>query len=119
MNKREIGSEKEARAAKYLEQAGMRILARNFRCRQGEIDLVAQDQDVIVFIEVKYRRTAAKGLPEEAVSCRKMQKISRVAAFFFARYQLSPDTASRFDVIAIEGNSLRHYRDAFPFAGSV
>ncbi|MBR0398529.1 MAG: YraN family protein [Eubacterium sp.] len=117
MNKRSVGSEKEKRAAKYLEEAGMRILARNFRCRQGEIDLVAADGNVIVFVEVKFRKNAGAGLPEEAVTARKMQRISRTAEFFYARYQLSPDTPCRFDVIAIEGDSLRHYRDAFPFAG--
>ncbi len=116
MNKRRVGSEKEEMAAKYLTQAGMQILMRNFRCRQGEIDLVAQDGDVIVFVEVKYRRTSGQGLPEESVSLRKMQKISRVAEFFYARYQLLPDTPCRFYVIAFEGNALRYYRNAFPFA---
>ncbi|MBQ9062230.1 MAG: YraN family protein [Solobacterium sp.] len=117
MNKRRVGSEKEARAAKYLEEAGMQILARNFRCRQGEIDLVAADGDVVVFVEVKYRKNAGWGLPEEAVTARKMQRISRTAEFFYARYQLPPDTPCRFDVIAIEGDTLRYYRDAFSFMG--
>ena len=114
-NRRALGSEKEARAAGYLRQKGLQILARNFRCRQGEIDLIARDGAAIVFVEVKYRKNAALGLPEEAVPYQKMRKISRVAAFYFARYQIPPDTTCRFDVIAIEGDQLRHYPDAFSY----
>ena len=114
-NKRKLGTEKESLAAAYLQQRGMRIRARNFRCRQGEIDLIAQDGDTIVFVEVKYRKNTTLGLPEEAVPHQKMRRISRVADYYLARWQVGQDVSCRFDVIAIEGPALRYYPDAFPY----
>lgn len=117
MNKRRIGAEYEDAAARYLEAKGYEILARNFRCRAGEIDLIASEGRGLVFVEVKYRRSRQNGLPEEAVSRTKMRTIARVADYYRVRYQV-PDTVScRFDVIAIEGEEIRHYRDAFPYLG--
>ena len=66
-NRRQIGTEEEALAAEFLEGRGYRIVERNFRCRLGEIDLIARDGSVLVFIEVKYRKTGAYGDPAEAV----------------------------------------------------
>ena len=115
MNARSVGSEKERRAAGFLQQRGMVILARNFRCRFGEIDLIAREGSVIVFVEVKYRRNRKAGYPEEAVSEQKMRRISRIADFYRVRYQIPDAVPFRFDVIAIEGPYLRHYTDAFPY----
>ena len=61
MNKRQAGAEYEARAAEWLEQQGLCILERNFYCRQGEVDLVAEDGAYLVFVEVKYRRDNRAG----------------------------------------------------------
>ena len=66
-NKRKTGAEYEEKAASWLEKQGMRILEKNYRCREGEIDLVAMDGSYLVFVEVKYRRDQHAGHPAEAV----------------------------------------------------
>ncbi len=117
MNTRKIGAEYEEYAARYLTQAGYRIAARNFRCRQGEIDIAAWDlskeKPCLVFVEVKYRRGRGAGYPEEGLTLRKRRTIIRVAEFFCARYRIGSGTPCRFDVIAIEGSQIRHTQDAF------
>ena len=117
MNKREIGARYEDLVASYLESCGYTVLERNFRCRYGEIDLVAADgsgeQPVLVFIEVKYRSSAAYGYGEEAVNARKQQRIRNAASFYLTRYQVKNSTPCRFDVIVFAGVRMRHYVDAF------
>ena len=91
----------------------MKILERNFTCRLGEIDVIARDGRYVVFVEVKYRKRAGTGHPEEAVDYRKMERIRRVASFYQVRHALPDSTPMRFDVVAVEGEELRHYRNAF------
>lgn len=79
MNKRKTGQEQEAKAACFLKTQGYQILERNYRCKKGEIDLIAREGQYLVFVEVKYRSTNESGLPEEAVDLRKQRQISRVA----------------------------------------
>ena len=67
MNQREVGTRQESRAAEYLESLGYHILVRNFRCRFGEIDLIAKQDDTYIFIEVKYRTGRTAGDPTSAV----------------------------------------------------
>ena len=102
MNKRKHGSKYEEIAAAHLERAGCTILERNFRCKIGEIDIVAMDGDSLVFVEVKYRNSSASGYPEEAVSLYKQQKISRTADYYCMKNRISDLSPKRFDVIAIE-----------------
>lgn len=71
MNKRKTGQEQEAKAACFLKTQGYQILEQNYRCKRGEIDLVAREGQYLVFVEVKYRSTNESGLPEEAVDLRK------------------------------------------------
>lgn len=113
MNKREIGAQKEAFAAKYLEGAGYRILARNFRSRTGEIDIVARDGEYLVFVEVKYRADGACGSPLEAVDYRKQQSIIRTARFYLLAHGFGTETACRFDVVAVEGERVTLLQNAF------
>ena len=75
LNTRAKGAEYEARAAEFLESRGYEILERNFRCAYGEIDLIARQGSGLIFVEVKYRKNRRAGLPEEAVSLLKQQKI--------------------------------------------
>ena len=113
MNKREIGGEREQDAAVYLERRGMRILARNFRCRIGEIDLIALDEGVLVFVEVKYRRSDRFGWGEEHVDKRKQQTIAKVARYYLAGLH-GPLPPCRFDVVAIDGDGVTvHFENAF------
>ncbi len=76
MNQREVGTRQESRAAEYLESLGYHILVRNFRCRFGEIDLIAKQDDTYIFIEVKYRTGRTAGDPTSAVDGQKQKKIS-------------------------------------------
>lgn len=119
VNKRKTGSRYEVLAARYLEKKGYLILRQNFRCRAGEIDLIARDQtegqECLVFTEVKYRKNGAAGLPEEAVNANKRRRISRAADYFRVQYRIPMDVPCRFDVIAIEGERLRHHINAFEY----
>ncbi len=116
-SRRGVGTAFEARAAAYLEKNGCRILQRNYRCRYGEIDLIAWDEEreTVVFVEVKYRRNRGSGIPEEAVTSAKQRTISRVAAWYLLNCGASGDVPCRFDVIAIEGDRIRHHRNAFEY----
>lgn len=112
-NKRRIGTEYEILGAEFLEQKGYKILERNFRCRQGEIDLIAEKDGVLCFVEVKYRKNAAYGYPEEAVSYKKQMKLRMVAEFYLVYRKLPLNSSCRFDVIAVEGQEIRHIINAF------
>ena len=115
MNRRRTGSQKEEEASSYLRGCGLDILEKNFRSRFGEIDIVASDGEYTVFVEVKYRKNASAGLPEEAVSISKARTISKVADYYRVCKKLPPDAKIRFDVIAIEGSSIRWHKNAFPY----
>ncbi|MDP2181800.1 MAG: YraN family protein [Actinomycetota bacterium] len=117
MDAKEIGARGEEAAAAYLERAGMTIVERNWRCRSGEVDIVALDGDSVVLVEVKTRRSATRGAPEEAVSPTKQKRLIRLAAAYVQHAGLS-DCDVRFDVVAIRAISsdralLRHHRAAF------
>lgn len=114
MNERSVGTRTEERASEFMTEQGLTVLARNYRTKVGEIDLIAESPDgVIVFAEVKYRRSERYGLPEEAVGIRKQETIRKTALWFLRERKLSPESAVRFDVIAMDSNEIRWYRDAF------
>lgn len=113
MNKRQVGSSYEEIAAACLIKEGYRILERNYRCRQGEIDLIAKDGRYLVFIEVKYRSDRKKGDPSEAVDGRKQEHIRRTAVYYLYQHGYGEDTPCRFDVVSILGEEIRLIRDAF------
>lgn len=117
-NKRKLGQEQEQRASETLEKEGYRILQKNYRCKIGEIDLIAVDEGVLVFIEVKYRRTTVSGYPEEAVTVQKQKQISRVAAWYLMENQLSLEVPCRFDVVAVSPEKVRIYKNAFDYLGA-
>lgn len=112
-NKRSIGTAYEEKAAEYLRRKGYTIVNQNFRCRMGEIDLIARQDTILVFVEVKYRKTASFGYPEEAVSFSKQRTIRKVAEYFLVTEHLPMDTECRFDVVAILGEEIRHIENAF------
>jgi len=88
-------------AAEYLEQQGLRILHRNFRCRFGEIDLIAKHDSILVFVEVRFRKNKHFGGPLASIDHRKQQKIIRTAHFFLNSQPRYQDTPCRFDALAI------------------
>ena len=101
-----LGRRGERAAEKYLRRSGYRIVARNFRAAGAEIDLVAMDGDVLVFVEVKTRRSREAGAPEEAVDERKQKQIRRAAEIFATRYR-ADDVTMRFDIIAVDASGKR------------
>ncbi len=117
MNKRKTGDEWERRACEYLEQQGLVILQRNFRCRQGEIDIVAKDKNTYVFVEVKYRANLNQGQPAEAVTIAKQRTISRVADYYRMKKQMGEEVPIRFDVVGILNQEIVWYRNAFEYNG--
>lgn len=115
-NKRQVGTEEELRAAQYLRDKGYFIVEKNYRVRQGEIDIVARDKACIVFVEVKYRSNNQSGNALEAVTKAKMKQISKTALFYLNQKKISVDnTPIRFDVIGINGDTITHVENAFDF----
>jgi putative endonuclease len=114
--RRRLGDVGEALAAAHLEKAGYRIVARNHRCRRGEADLVAEQGELLIFVEVRTRETAVFGAPEETVDYRKQQRVALAAQDFLMRWR-GPPRGVRFDVIAVvdspQGPKLTHYPNAF------
>ena len=114
------GANGEGLACRHLESRGYAILERNFRCRSGEIDVVARAGESTVFVEVKDRTGASHGAGHEAVTFGKRRRIVRAARLYAAARGLE-ETPLRFDVIAIEwgadGPRIRHYEDAFSVDG--
>lgn len=113
LNKRQVGFDKEKAASAYLENSGYRIIQKNFYCKAGEIDIVAEDDGYLCFIEVKYRENAENGFPEEAVDIRKARKITRSAIFYMTRYGIPEDYPVRFDVVSILGKEINVIKNAF------
>lgn len=107
-----IGATAEDRAADALHCHGYRIVERNYRCKVGELDIVAREGPTLVFVEVRSRRTSDFGSALEAVGWRKQNKVSRVAAHYIAVRRPRFDTA-RFDVVAITGEEVVVVKDAW------
>lgn len=113
MNKREVGTRYEHKAATYLIEHGYTILTKNFRCRFGEIDVVAEAEGYLCFIEVKYRSNTGHGYPAEAITSRKMMRIIRTAQFYLLAHHRSQNTPCRFDVVVILDNDISLIKNAF------
>ncbi len=102
-SRRRLGAWGEKVAAVHLEAAGYLIVERNWRCREGEIDLVAQDGDIVVFVEVKTRRDAAAA--HAAVHPHQLRRVARAAAAFRAR-RADAAGVPRIDVMLVWGRGL-------------
>ena len=108
-NLRDIGSAAEDRAAEFLLGLGYTIVTRRNKTRRGELDIIALDGEVLVFIEVKYR--AAPGYsPEEALSESKIRALSQAIEIYILDMGIRP-AQTRLDLIAIDKEGLRHYKD--------
>ena len=94
------GQQGEQIAVDYLKKIGYQIEQRNFRCRQGEIDIIARDDATLVFIEVKTKSKTTFGAPQAMVTYTKQCTITRVAMYYVQQHRVM-NTALRFDVIAI------------------
>jgi len=94
------GHEGEQLAVRHLKRLGYRIVCRNYRCPLGEIDIIARHRDVLVFVEVKSRRSRAFGSPKWAITPAKQRKLSQVAWYYLQKRDLT-ETNARFDVVTI------------------
>lgn len=113
LNKREVGAQKELLACEYLQEKGYKIVEQNYRCKVGEIDIVARDGYYLVFVEVKYRKNVKMGTPFEAIDSRKQKTIRTVAKFYMYENHISENEPIRFDAVGILGDSIEVIKDAF------
>ena len=113
-NNKELGAEGERLAGEYLEQKGYKVLERNFRFKRAEVDIIAQKENLLVFVEVKYRKNNSFGYPEEFVSERKIELIHLASEHYVEKMDWKGNI--RFDVIGIIKKSIpeiEHLEDAF------
>lgn len=115
MNKRTTGKIYEEKAAAFLKERGFFLLEKNYRCRQGEVDLIGIHDGCLVFVEVKYRKDKRSGMPEEAVGPAKQMKICMVSDYYRMREPSAAERQIRYDVVAVCGEDIRWYRNAFPY----
>lgn len=113
-NKRSLGTRWETQAAEYLKDKGMEIKERNYRTRQGEIDIVGVHNGYLVFVEVKYRKNTDKGYASQAVDYRKQCRICKVADYYRYIHKLGNQISVRYDVVAIQGEKIQWIQNAFP-----
>ncbi len=117
VERQQFGKSGEDRAVEELERRGYAILARRYRTKHGEIDIVARDGDTTVFVEVKARATAEFGTAAEAVTRRKQLQLASMARDYLARSESHRHVPCRFDVVAIDGVGesavITVYRHAF------
>jgi putative endonuclease len=110
------GASAEAAAVELLVSAGYHIVERNFRCKVGELDIVARDAGVLVFVEVRSRSDAEHGSAAEMVGPAKQRRVARVAAYYLAT-QAPVFDECRFDVVAITAGEAELIKDAFRLRG--
>ena len=115
MNRRKEGAYYENLVAEYLKTQGYEILEKNYRCRIGEIDLIAKEGETLVFVEVKYRRDDKMGNTKEAVDRKKQNKISLTASYYLMRKCGRMDIPCRFDVAAVLGEQIEVVKNAFEY----
>jgi putative endonuclease len=115
-----VGRYGEQVAVEHLRETGLAVLSQNWRCRDGELDIVGRDGSTLVFVEVKTRSSTAYGTPAEAVNRIKQHRIRRLAVQWIAEYRdtIGPYTELRFDVVAVIRHragppDVTHLRSAF------
>ena len=116
MKKKELGKRGEELALRFLRKNGYKVIERNYICKMGEMDIIAQEKDTLVFVEVKTRTSMAFGPPQLAVNPTKQMQLSKVALNFLKEKRLE-DVKARFDVVAIvlkpAGEEVELIKDAF------
>lgn len=112
MNNRQIGTVYEKKAQEYLESIGMSVVERNYRTRNGEIDLIMNDHGTLVFVEVKYRNSSRYGYAVEAIDYKKQVKLRMIAREYLADKK-GPRIPIRFDCVGYTGNEVHYIKSAF------
>ncbi len=113
MSTRSIGNEYEEEAVKALINAGYDIIDRNFYSKNGELDIVAMNEDYLCFVEVRFKSSAKHGHPAESVDLRKQKRIIQTARYYLYTNGFTEDTPCRFDVVSISDDELNIIKDAF------
>jgi putative endonuclease len=117
VDRQALGRWGEDLAVRHLEAEGLEMVARNWRCREGELDLVARDSGVLVFVEVKTRTSARFGVPAEAVTPHKAARIRRLSQRWLAEVRPPYAAELRFDVVSVLRTAglpeVLHLRGAF------
>ncbi len=111
MSTTSTGGHAETLAAAELVRRRYRIVTRNYRVKAGEIDIIAEDGQVLCFVEVRARNRLGHGSPEETISRTKRRRIAAAASAYLMRYTREP--LCRFDVVAVEPTAIRVTKDAF------
>ena len=109
---RAAGADAERRAAEFLTRRKIKVLETNYTCRGGELDLVCDDAGTLVFVEVRARRGRRYGAPEETVGAIKRARLIVAAQHYLVTRGIE-ERACRFDVVAIEGDEITYYKNAF------
>lgn len=115
-NTRQLGAQGERLVERFLRKRGYKVLARNYRCPRGEIDLITLDGQTVVFVEVKTRQNTSLAEPEESVRLGKQRRLTQIARHWLKQHG-GRDRRCRFDVVAVKLGPgepvLRHFHDAF------
>ncbi len=111
------GAKAEDRALAYLQSHGLALLARNYRCRGGELDLVMEAAGMLVFVEVRYRASADFGTPEETITASKQKRLLLAARIYLLHHPRHAARPMRFDVVSLQGKlpeaRIKWIRNAF------
>ncbi len=102
---RDVGTQFEDLALAHAQKNGLRLIERNFTCRHGELDLIMRDREVVVFVEVRYRRSGAFGGAIDSVGPSKQRRLIKAASLFLQQHPDLSRQPCRFDVIALEGTA--------------
>lgn len=118
MNRKSVGRSGEETAERFLKNLSYKLLDRNFNTRWGELDMVARDRDVIVFVEVKARTETDFARPEESVTSKKQVRLRKAAQLWLAEHYKRDVPVCRFDVVSVtfdrDGNeTVEHFKNAF------
>ena len=121
LSRRELGELGESLSREMYEEKGFRVVAKNYRCKIGEIDLICKKDKLLVFCEVKCRQSLMFGIPAEAVDAKKIRHIRRVASWYLSQkmniYRLYNDFDMRFDVVEVvfvkDEYEINHIENAF------
>ncbi|MEE9310259.1 MAG: YraN family protein [Cocleimonas sp.] len=102
-SRKKSGNDAEQQACKHLQSHGLKLIEKNFSTKAGEVDLIMQDNEALVFVEVRYRKNADFGGAAASVTPKKQQRIIKAALAYQQKY--APQSSMRFDVVAIEGDN--------------
>ena len=102
------GRKAEIQAYEHLKTRGLKLLARNYRTPFGEIDLIMEQQDTVVFVEVRYRQSEEFGTPAETIDFRKQAKLRATALYYLQRHRHASKKPCRFDIVAVTGTRAVH-----------